>query len=362
MARGLRAVNASRTAIARREVSTALWRSVAQTTPGFRMAFWTALALASVLGWETASYGSNLANWDWLFVSGVLTVVFGALLTMGRQSRFDLMLDRLLARGVLTCKDEPINEEHVARLKEELEGFRRRSQVLTGTVFAISIAVALLLRGKDLLLVVELALAVPAGWCVGSFLNASWLTRVLKDQGILLRPMPGHLDGAAGLKPFGDYFFYQAAVLSLPAVFLGVWLILFKVPYWNHVYGLWQGPYIGLLAIAIGIEILGFVAPLWWVHVEMKTAKRTSVLSADSTLGVQLAEARINLGKELDPAARSALREQVEDQTRVYEEYQAMPTWPVDRKLLRRLTIGNLALAVSLVTEATAFAAHWTKL
>jgi hypothetical protein len=44
-----------------------------------------------------------------------------------------------------------------------------------------------------------------------------------------LRVIPGHPDGAGGLRPLGGFFLYQSLVAAVPATYLLVWLVLVAV-------------------------------------------------------------------------------------------------------------------------------------
>jgi hypothetical protein len=75
---------------------------------------------------------------------------------------------------------------------------------------------------KLVLVVVELATSYVAGQYLGRMAAYGSLGGVLEKVGIKFRVHPGHLDGAAGLQPLGEFYFFQALLVSLPAVFLAV--------------------------------------------------------------------------------------------------------------------------------------------
>ena len=90
--------------------------------------------------------------------------------------------------------------------------------------------------------------------------------------GCTLQPRPGHIDKAAGLKPVGDFFFYQALIAGIPAVFLAAWLIV--IPLEGPRYEPWRRPYMSLLVLGIAFELFAFFVPMLWFHNEMTERKR----------------------------------------------------------------------------------------
>jgi hypothetical protein len=337
----------------------------------------TAGIVALIIANELISVGTDLANWDWLLVTGCLTFIGGLWLARGQPNRFADMLTRLENREVFQVPQRcdspipegelttirPISEDQLTRSRpiseDELTGIRhhlaertQKFELWTVIAFATALVGAWIYAEWSVeLLLIELPMALVAGWYVGRFLGSSRLPSVLEHNGVTVRALPGHVDGAAGLKPLGSYFFYQAFVLALPATFLMVWSLLFLIPREERIYPQWRGPYLGLLAVAIGVEILGFVAPLWRTHKTMSRQKQAELIRADSSIAPRIAGARAELAQELDPAKRSGLHGLIDDLTGSYHELEAMPTWPVDRTLVRRLTIGNLVLIVPLVTQ-----------
>jgi hypothetical protein len=88
-------------------------------------------------------------------------------------------------------------------------------------------------------LVLETPLAIGAGRYVGRVLCYGRLARGLRRDGILLRPIPDHPDGMAGLAPIGRL--YVGSALLTIAAFLSMWVLL--IPRVFPEYGTWRGPY-----------------------------------------------------------------------------------------------------------------------
>jgi hypothetical protein len=94
----------------------------------------------------------------------------------------------------------------------------------------------------------------------------------------------------------------------------------------------------------------------------MKGQKSEALVEVDGRLGPDIAVARAELTEELDADRRTAIHDRLEELTPTYFEIERMPTWPVDRALYRRVTLGNLALIVPLIAQLAAAATKWEKL
>ena len=62
----------------------------------------------------------------------------------------------------------------------------------------------------------------------------------------------------------------------------------------------WMHPYMGLLAVALVIEVMAFVVPMWWFHREMRDQKEKLLAQADE-LSAVIATMRTHLASGVDP-------------------------------------------------------------
>ena len=327
-------------------------------------ASWTPVVVASSVGalllgaaaLEYALNGGDLQQWDWLLLSGLATFSVGVLLAQTVPDRLERMLGRLAAREAL-----PLSPAEILVLRSRLD---RRARVW-GLVSGVGASVALLLAfvvagGHPELAVAEALLAFPAGVYLGRMAAYGTLGTLLERQGTPPRAQPGHLDRAAGLKPVGDFYAYQAAVTALPALFLAIWWFL--IPAWPYAdYGHWRGSYLLLLPVAIAFEVLAFLAPMWSVHRQMVAQKAEHLRRADA-LSHELAEFQSQLGACEDDAKRRGLQDRMAAMTQEYWDVEQMPTWPVDLGKWRQFAASNLALASPLITEVFGLQGAWARL
>jgi hypothetical protein len=186
-------------------------------------------------------------------------------------------------------------------------------------------------------------------------LAAGLLALALNGRQITLEVTSAHPDGAAGLKPLGDYYLFQALILAFPAAYLAAWSLLMLLGITDR-YEHWLEPYLALVALAVCLELAAFALPLWSVHRVMSAQKRSRLAQVDQELGATIANLHRRLEAELSPEERRQLTDQLEQRAARYRDAETMPTWPLDQTLRRRLTFGNLVLLVPLVGQVVKLA------
>jgi hypothetical protein len=289
---------------------------------------------------------------DPLFVSGCLVAIAGLWLARGQWDRFREMLVRLTDRGALESDGRPVEPQRVDDMYNAVRDRAKRWGWYTGAALALVIASSFIaVKGVEGDVVVALGGSLVGavggllvGRKIGHMIACSFVRRSLAEHKISFRTKPGDIDGAAGLKPLGDYYLYQAILVAIPAAFLAGWSLIFLNDAWDRYYGGWREAYLWLLALAIAFEVSAFFAPLWRVHEEMKAQKRKAIEHADRDLSREIATARDELEQDLKSDRRTAVRDQLEQLTTSYRDIEAMPTWPLDRRLRRRLTVTNVLL------------------
>jgi len=325
------------------------------------------IALSIVLvifGAMPAKDQSNPFAWDLLLLSGFATFLAGLLATQSSKKRFETMLDRLRRRGVISGIDD---------VKNAMEQMAARSTHVVAAGVALSILcafIAVMISDpahaslRIPLCLFETAWAYVAGRRIGRSVAYGRLGSCLKGSNTRLRVFPGHIDGAAGLKPVGAFCLYQALIFAIPAAFLAIWSFL--IPAWPETtirvrYEVWVHPYLGLLAITLFLETLVFVSPMWWFHRKMCSEKERLLQQADemsqkiALISDQLSDARTS-------EERDHLKEELSFRTRQFWDIERMPTWPVDVSLIRKFTVANIPLAMPLLSEVLGIHEKWVKL
>jgi len=311
----------------------------------------------------------NVFAWDMLLLSGFATLVAGLALARNSRRRLERMLDRLVHRGALTTVGP------LADMKAELEQNARVWKNAGAAIVALCVLVAFLVmivmnwrtpRAGSLagLCLFETAWAYVVGGYLGRMVANGRVGWYLKSKGASVSVFPGHVDGAAGLKPVGDFCLYQAMVVAIPGVFLAVWA--FVIPAWpeplmRNRYIQWMHPYMGLLALTLVIEVMAFLVPMWWFHREMREQKEHMLAQADE-LSSAIATIRTQLAGSKTAEQRNELNEQLSFKTKQYWDIEHMPAWPVDASTIRKFTFRNAALILPLVAEVSGLHENWVKL
>jgi hypothetical protein len=208
---------------------------------------------------------------------------------------------------------------------------------------------------------VEVAAAFPVGFFIGRAVSFGRLGRRLDRPRLAVnldaeRLDPEHLDGAAGLRPVGDLYFFQAMLLAIPAMYLAVWWFL--IPLLGDRYSDWRSPYIGLLAFVLTCEILGFLLPLRSFHVIMKRRKLKLLGEADA-ISQEVTDLQRKLRSTLDEDEAKRLEDALSRRTQRYQAIESMPTWPVGVRVRRRFALSNILLFIPVVAQALGAPESW---
>jgi len=299
---------------------------------------------------EISVHGWMLKHWDMLLISGLVTFLAGVWVAQRIPIRLEQALARLANRGALEGSQEQI-DEFVQFLSDRATKWSSFFSLLCASAILIAFIVAFWGRftpDNIVLTALEVFGGYLAGFHLGRMAFYGQLGALLKLKDVRLKASPGHMDGAGGLKPVGDFYFFQAMVVGIPAMFLAVWLLL--LPLWPR-YARWEEPYLGLLLFSITIEVLAFILPLISFHRVMKEQKEGLLRTADE-LSAKINDLRSRLVIDPGCADRQQMTASLAEMTDYYWAIENMPTWPVDARARRRFGIDNLLLL-------TPFASKW---
>lgn len=308
---------------------------------------WVLLAAFALREWSR--YGPDVLQWDLMLLSGLAVFLVGAYVAHPLPRRLDGMLIDLARRQVLVAPESAL-QDLARRLRRQRQRWRRHGGLVCALAIALAFAAVLLGSYSPAMLglgVMETLIAFLAGRYLGAMAHACMLSRALERGQVRVVARPGALDGAGGLRAIGDYFFLQASVVSLPAVYLAAWLVL--IPMLDR-YQHWVQPYCGLLLVALVFVVLAFVLPLWAFHREMRAQKRAYAARADE-IAARINALRDQLLAEPDQETRHRLQDTIDAESRLYREIDGMPTWPIARVTLRRFSINNTVLSFPLVAQ-----------
>lgn len=317
------------------------------------------VVIYAVLQFRT--YRFDLRYWDSMLISGLVVLLIGVVLARKCPAKMDQALDRLLHRNALT-----ISPARLARLKKKQEQDANRFSLWTAILVSVALLLGFLVAyrfqlppNEWVLLLLEMILGFYAGRYIGRMIVYGELARFLRREKVSITVVPGHMDGAAGLKPVGDLFFFQAMVLALPAVYLAIWWIV--IPLWPEgFYDHWREAYASLLLLAIAFEVLAFIVPLWFFHREMEQQKQQLLITADE-LSIEISMIENQLAAAEISEERDALNERLDSMKRHYWQIEQMPTWPVDVKTRKQFRLSNMGLLVPVFAQLISASNPWQR-
>lgn len=325
---------------------------------------WSTLFVLAVQQIPLLYYDHEL---DTLEASGWLVLLVGLELAGRVPVKLRQAVQRLESREVIGPAE---------RVEDLMRGLER-----TGHVWAVAsgwcVAGILLITSPAALLAVsrspaegltisDLALLIVAGGVAGSWLGrmvgyGRRFRKALRTEDLHLQVILGHPDGAGGLEPIGDFYLYQSLTASLPAIFLGVWMLLISLGGASRLlapYRPYLDQYLWLLPLAMLFEILVFVLPMSSVHQAMKSRKEHDFLAKADGLSPAIAAAQAGLDSNTSEKLEAG-RKLLTQLTERYQELHKAPTWPIDSSIRRRFTWRNLGLLLPFIGYLIGHLAFW---
>lgn len=320
----------------------------------------TALGIILVVGVQYYNAGIDIRSWDWMLISGLVVFAVAVANVDRVRPRFDQCCNRLFDRGILqpgTLSQEALRE----KFAKGSGTFALRGAGLAAAAIAIGFGFALWQDFHPAQLglgVIEIGLAFVAGGYLGEMAYLGQLGRSISDGDVTLNLDPWHADQTAGMKPVGDFYFFQAGFATLPAAYLAIWLVI--LPLWPD-YANWYYPFAGLLCVAIVLQILAIFVPMVSIHAAMLDQKRRWRQMIDEQLKENSAQ-RTAFLEGTDSALQAEMESALAVLANRHAQIEAMPTWPVDRKLWRRFSINNALLVLPLAADLFAGNIEWRRI
>ena len=322
--------------------------------PLHRVLLWA--VFGSVVLEEIVRAGRRLGDWDVLFVSGVLAFVVAVGMVDKLPNRLAAAATRLADRGVLIMNRDARNRTFLLLQPRAGRWAKAGGPAVSVIILLAWMAIFVSALGIEkvfthlfsVLFFPELIFDCVCGWfagvCIADMFAAGRSWRSFRQEAIGWRLIPGHPDGAGGFRPIGNFFFFQCLIAGIPAVYLGVWGLLIPLFRAFRDYALWFRPYLVLLAVAIALELLVFILPMWSVHTIMR-AEKAKLLSRADGLSIRIDSMHRQLRSGQRPASNSQqVRDSIAGLEEEYERIEQAPTWPIDRSIRRLFNLSNIAL------------------
>jgi hypothetical protein len=291
----------------------------------------------------------------WATVSAWVLLLVGVLIAQQLDGRFEQMLRRLSNRRAIALSPSEF-DEFLDRLSTRANVAALIGGVLLPAILVVAYAVVYigppwdsispiarrLLLGEIML---ESISAMIVGRYVGRGIFYGFLGKQMAIDGLRINMIFGHSDHAAGLRPIGDFYFFQATATALPVFFFAFWVLMMPVwsTLWPHADSgfsvRWKNTYLAFFFVALGVELLTFVLPLWFFHQEMVRQKLRLLPRADE-LSAELSQL------QRDRTAQREMRSDAPEPAQLVEQIElleSLPTWPLAPDVRNRFAWGNLA-------------------
>lgn len=303
-------------------------------------------------------------SWDVMLFSGSVACMIGLYYVRQIDDRMMNTIHRLIRRGAFYRCDRgesTRNESDTASAGDDRNyhvlssHLRKRADTAScriGLLVSVAMYTAFLPYNQVVgllnpLVVMEVAVAYVAGRFLGRMAAYGRLGKHLRECDFDVKVQPGHPDETAGLKPVGDFYFYQAKILAIPAAYLGIWLIILTL--YSTPYGYWQIPYLFLLFVSLILANVGFVVPLASFHKSMKKQKAIQLDVADQLSRLILKDKALLRDPDLG-AERETIENRLAATVQQYRDIERMPTFPLDVSVRRKYGFGNLILTLPIAS------------
>jgi hypothetical protein len=185
---------------------------------------------------------------------------------------------------------------------------------------------------------------------------------VLSKDEKYLRIIPGHADGACGLKPIGDYYLYQALVFAVPIIWLSAWWAWIIPNYKDmlctltgqphQLFATWQGPYFLQWLVVLVYFYMGFVWPFIALRRRIKRARASFNANEATRLQADIFALQNELSDPTESEVKqdqNAIMPLLDAKSRELWAIRNMSSWPMDAGTLakyRSLLVGEVVLPV----------------
>jgi hypothetical protein len=337
------------------------------------------IMIAVNFGYELYNKNNDPFKWDFMLLTGYITFMITISYALKIPGKFNLTVERLIHRDaiILNSNDnDSLDTNKVKKVEKNfIDSIIFRKEFTWGFWGSVITSISILLlyiitytfkRNPDyhlFFIVSETFFAVVLAFIAGKYLGLTILYtgffKQIKDT-IKINVHPGHLDGAAGLKPIGEFYLRLARLALIPAVYLGVWLLIIPVSPFKYLSGAiryksWELGFFILFVAAIVFEFLIFILPLLFIHRIMVYEKNNSYDHELNRLMKEINEIRMNLLGTLPTSERELIKEQLEAKCKRYYEIENMPTWPFTIKTIQYLTFQNIAFIIPIVKQILEF-------
>lgn len=335
--------------------------------------------LLAIFYQEYVTWGLTPNRHDYLLLSGFGIAGVFLFFSANLRQRFESMGDRLLGQELVILLDadkQPLKKQSDNRKRRhDLSDFvesRAALWAMAGAVFICFIGVYTLLiimKGEDfqnkvIVIFVGALFSAAMGARYGRMFSFGWRGISYEKLGVRMKPVANHVDGLAGFKPVGDFYWFQAQLLLIPLIYLAVWIIIFFN--WEGVFTIPDtaletryGPvtldilrriFIFMFIFILALQVFAFLAPLTRVMRELERQKRKALWLIDRRCRRNDA---LRQSVHESGAKLNAEDEALEKLRSLYNQTNAMRVWPIQARRMQWFWIEKIGIALITLIAST---------
>ena len=175
-----------------------------------------------------------------------------------------------------------------------------------------------------------------------------------------LEPQLGHADKCGGLAPLGNLCFWNILIITIPAIYLGGWIILGTILEPDNLYDQYYKQarnyaplFSKLLLILVPFAVAGFFLPLWSVHKVMVTWG-TEVKRQLNQLSHQIDHLECEIldkSDMLESQEVAIMAKKLELMQQIQQQNRHIPAWPFNIKILVKFTTSQVVPALGFISS-----------
>jgi len=346
---------------------------------GFRRLLYVLIPISALFAFgDITRWGWSLQCWDWMYYTGALTFGVAIALSIGAAQKLNTTIETLRTNNTLV-----LTGDEFTQIKDRMRRSARPWRIWCGVfIFALVFGTWVWALAWELdiarlgwsaidqyraqfgatnfniqlgLYFIIMLVMGACGFYAGAFFGAAaghgTFAAVLAGDDVRLRIRPDHFDGAAGLKPIGDLYLYQAFLTGFPLLWFAAWWLIIpiydppgcKLPNLEA----WRGPMVVQWLVTLAFTYFGFIRPIFKLRArvlreqkQLQTNKAPGIKKEISRLQHQL----IVAGD--DQVLRDKINSKIDRLARYLWVIEQMSSWPMDAKTKRRYFSLNALVAV----------------
>ncbi|MCD4806870.1 MAG: hypothetical protein K8R13_04755 [Methanococcoides sp.] len=251
-----------------------------------------------------------------------------------------------------------LEKKYVKYINDLERSMNHPGQWVTGLLFSLLVFTWWIIRDIHIgQLILELFIAIIIGLMAWRMVIVSIKIWQLGTE-FCLEPQLGHADKCGGLAPLGNLCLWNALIVTIPAIYLGGWIILGSILDSYHLYDqyyyqakIYAPIFSKLLLILVPFAVIGFFLPLWSVH-QIMLAWRAGVkrqLDHLSHYIHHLDHDILNRSDMLEPQEVDKMVKKLELMEQIYQQNRHTPVWPFNIKILVKFMTSQIVPALGFI-------------